>query len=68
MFQGLTLQGGCSLLGGMAVLLLPSTMIFYVFGPMLRTMSKNAGQATREDGGKEDKLGEQEEVTMEKGV
>ncbi|PKI82519.1 hypothetical protein MVES1_004017 [Malassezia vespertilionis] len=43
MFNKLTLQGGCSLLGGLAVLLLPITFVFYIYGPKLRAMSKRTG-------------------------
>ncbi|WFD01215.1 hypothetical protein MYAM1_003977 [Malassezia yamatoensis] len=46
MFERLTLQGGCSLLGGLAILLIPITVIFYLFGGKLRAMSKNAGTAS----------------------
>lgn len=44
MFNKLTLQGGCSLLGGLAAALIPITVVFYIYGPKLRAMSKRAGQ------------------------
>ena len=43
MFNRLTLQGGCSLLGGLATLLIPITIVFYMYGAKLRAMSKRAG-------------------------
>ena len=46
MFQRLTIQGGCSLLGGLALLLLPITFAFYMFGAKLRAKSRMAGMAT----------------------
>ena len=49
MFDRLTLQGGCSLLGGLAVLLIPITMFFFLYGPKLRAMSKNAGKWETQD-------------------
>ncbi|WFD42902.1 hypothetical protein MPSI1_001552 [Malassezia psittaci] len=56
MFDKMTLQGGCSMLGGMALFLLPVIVIFYTYGAKLRSMSKNAG------------MGEaQEEEDIEKG-
>lgn len=45
MFHRLTLQGGCSLLGGLALLLIPITFLFYKYGSKLRTISKHAGKA-----------------------
>lgn len=51
MFENLTLQGGCSLLGGLALLLLPLTFVFYWIGPKLRAMSKNAGEESGEETG-----------------
>lgn len=48
MFKRLTLQGGCSLLGALAALMLPITVIFYVFGEKLRAMSKRAGDEPKE--------------------
>lgn len=43
MFRKLTIQGGCSLLGGLAVLLLPITLTFYLYGARLRAKSRMAG-------------------------
>ena len=40
MFRRLTIQGGCSLLGGLALLLLPITLIFYMYGATLRAKYK----------------------------
>ena len=54
MFNRLTLQGGCSLLGGLAALLFPMTIVFYMYGPKLREKSKNAGM-TQDTGKKENK-------------
>ena len=54
MFNRLTLQGGCSLLGGLAALLFPITIVFYMYGPKLREKSKNAGM-TQDTGKKETK-------------
>lgn len=45
MFERLTIQGGCSLLGGLAVLLLPITLAFYMYGGRLRQMSRMAGSS-----------------------
>ena len=49
MFNRLTLQGSCSLLGGLAVLLFPITVVFYLYGPKLRSMSKTAGMGIAEE-------------------
>ena len=48
MFRRLTIQGGCSLLGGLAILLLPITGAFYWTGPRLRARSKMAGTTPAE--------------------
>ena len=48
MFRRLTIQGGCSLLGGLAILLLPITGTFYWTGPRLRARSKMAGTTPAE--------------------
>lgn len=44
MFERLTVQGGCSLLGGLAVLLFPITIAFYFYGSRLRAKSPMNGQ------------------------
>ena len=44
MFKKLTVQGGCSLLGGMAILLLPVTLTFYLYGVSLRKRSYMVGK------------------------
>lgn len=44
MFERLTVQGGCSLLGGLAVLLFPITITFYFYGSRLRAKSPMVGQ------------------------
>lgn len=44
MFNRLTLQGGCSLLGGLAALMIPITVAFYIYGDKLRAMSKRTGE------------------------
>lgn len=49
MFNRLTLQGGCSLLGGLAALLIPITIVFYMFGDKLRAMSKRTGWVAQPD-------------------
>lgn len=49
MFKRLTLQGGCSLLGGLAVLLIPVTVAFYIYGPKLRAASRRAGHQEKRD-------------------
>ena len=49
MFQKLTIQGGCSLLGGLALLLLPITAVFYKFGAHLRQKSRMAGMEPVKD-------------------
>ena len=49
MFKRLTLQGGCSLLGGLAVLLIPVTAAFYYYGPKLRAASRRAGYLEQPD-------------------
>lgn len=54
MFNRLTLQGGCSLLGGLAALLVPITVVFYMYGAKLRAISKHAGRATNQDTEKPD--------------
>jgi len=43
MFEHLTVQGGCSLLGGLGLLLIPFTVLFYFKGASLRARSKKAG-------------------------
>ena len=43
MFHKLTVQGGCSLLGGLGLLLIPFTVFFYFRGDRLRARSKKAG-------------------------
>ena len=45
MFNRLTIQGGCSLLAGLAILLIPVTLTFYLYGHRLREKSKMAGMA-----------------------
>ncbi|CAO1627138.1 unnamed protein product [Parajaminaea phylloscopi] len=42
MFERLTVQGGCSLLGGIALLMLPLPFVLYWYGPRLRAASKRA--------------------------
>lgn len=49
MFDRLTLQGGCSLLGGLAALLVPITVVFYMYGEKLRMMSKRTGREPKKD-------------------
>lgn len=48
MFERLTIQGGCSLLGGLAILLLPITFTFYLVGAKLRNSSHVAGAIAQE--------------------
>lgn len=43
MFNNLTIQGGCSLLGGLAIILIPITIVFYLYGYKLREKSKLSG-------------------------
>ena len=43
MFEHLTVQGDCSLLGGLGLLLIPFTVLFYFKGGSLRARSKKAG-------------------------
>lgn len=43
MFNNLTVQGGVSLLAGLATAMLPLPWLLYKFGPRLRQASKNAG-------------------------
>ena len=43
LFKRLNLQGGCSLLGGLAALMIPITVVFYLYGEKLRAMSKRTG-------------------------
>lgn len=43
LFKRLNLQGGCSLLGGLAALMIPITVVFYMYGEKLRAMSKRTG-------------------------
>lgn len=56
MFQRLTIQGGCSLLGGLALLLLPITLAFYMYGARLRAASRMAGMGAAQDVQAESKL------------
>lgn len=49
MFNRLTIQGGCSLLGGLAILLIPVTVTFYMCGDRLRKKSKMAGMSSVEE-------------------
>lgn len=49
MFKKLIIQGGCSLLGGLALLLLPITAMFYKFGASLRQKSRMAGMEPVKD-------------------
>jgi len=42
MFHALTIQGACSLIGGIAFLLLPIPFVFYKYGPKIRERSKFA--------------------------
>lgn len=42
MFNNLTIQGGCSLLGGIGLLMLPLPFVLYYYGPRLRAASKRA--------------------------
>ena len=48
MFNRLTIQGGCSLLGGLAILLIPVTLTFYLYGDRLRKQSQMAGMGSAE--------------------
>ena len=48
MFNRLTIQGGCSLLGGLAILLIPVTLTFYLYGDRLRKKSQMAGMGSTE--------------------
>jgi len=43
MFNKLTVQGGCSLLGGIALLMMPLPFALFYYGPRLRAASKRAG-------------------------
>ncbi|CEH13392.1 Synaptic vesicle transporter SVOP and related transporters (major facilitator superfamily) [Ceraceosorus bombacis] len=45
MFSALTVQGGCSLLGGFSLLLTPIPFVLYKYGPRLRAASKWAGMS-----------------------
>ncbi|GJJ05823.1 hypothetical protein Clacol_000010 [Clathrus columnatus] len=42
MFHSLTIQGACSLIGGVGILLLPIPFVFYKYGPIIREKSKFA--------------------------
>lgn len=46
MFNRMSVQGGCSFLGGLAILLLPITFVFYKYGHKLREMSRATGRKT----------------------
>ena len=43
MFEHMTVQGGCSMLGGLGLALIPVTVLFYYKGNSLRARSKKAG-------------------------
>lgn len=44
LFKRLGLPGGCSLLGGVATILVPITVVFYLYGGKLRAMSRRTGR------------------------
>lgn len=49
MFHALTIQGGCSLLGGLALLLLPITAAFFLYGGRLRARSRMTGDCGEDE-------------------
>lgn len=60
MFNKLTVQGGCSLLGGLALIMVPIPFIMIKFGPKLRANSKYSGESEGKDEEKKEKKEKEE--------
>lgn len=58
MFNGLGVQWAATLLGGIAVLLVPIPLVFYIYGARLRAKSKFAPVMDNKAAAMEDKDGD----------